>query len=353
MSKGLITPAFYGPRRPASNGRTLDHGFRPGWRPRHPARQPCPAGCPATMFSFRVSPVTTALHTADLPGLELLHRGKVRDVFALPDNRLLMVASDRLSAFDVVLPDPIPGKGEILCQLSNFWFDKTARLMPNHLTGIPVADVLPAGVDPALYAQRSVVTRRLTPLPVEAIARGYLIGSGWKDYQASGAVCGIALPAGLRQAEQLPEPIFTPSSKAALGDHDENISFDHMVALVGAELAERIRDATLAIYRFASAFAAERGILIADTKLEFGLDADGTLRVMDEMLTPDSSRFWPADAYRVGGSPPSFDKQYVRDYLESLDWNKTAPGPHLPPELIAGVRSRYAEAYQRLTGQAI
>ena len=297
--------------------------------------------------------MTTVLHTADLPGLELLHRGKVRDVFALPEHRLLMVATDRLSAFDVVLPDPIPGKGEILCQLSNFWFDKTAQLMPNHLTSEPVADVLPAGVDPALYVRRSVVARRLTPLPVEAIARGYLIGSGWKDYQSTGAVCGIALPAGLRQAEKLPEPIFTPSSKAALGDHDENISFDRMVALVGAELAERIRDATLAIYRFASAFAAERGILIADTKLEFGLDADGTLRVMDEMLTPDSSRFWPADAYRVGSSPPSFDKQYVRDYLESLDWDKTAPGPRLPAALIAGVRSRYAEAYQRLTGQAI
>lgn len=290
----------------------------------------------------------TTLHTSELPGLELLHRGKVRDVYALPDRRLLMVASDRLSAFDVVLPDPIPGKGEMLCQISNFWFAKTAQLLPNHLTGIDVADVLPAGVDVALYARRSVVTRRLTPLPVEAIARGYLIGSGWKDYQATGQVCGIDLPAGLRQAEQLPAPIFTPSTKAAVGDHDENVSFDAVVEKIGGELAERVREATLAIYRFAADYAAQRGILIADTKLEFGLDEDGTLRVMDEMLTPDSSRFWPADEYRVGISPPSYDKQFVRDYLETLDWNKTAPGPHLPASVVEGTRARYAEALKRL-----
>lgn len=292
----------------------------------------------------------TTLHTADLPGLELLHRGKVRDVFALPGNRLLMVASDRLSAFDVVLPDPIPGKGEMLCQISNFWFARTAHLMPNHLTGEDVAAVLPPGTDAALYAKRSVVTRRLKPLPVEAIARGYLIGSGWKDYQRSGAVCGIALPAGLRQAEQLPEPIFTPSTKAAVGDHDENVSFDAVVAAIGEELACRVREATLAIYRFAAELAAERGIIIADTKLEFGLDEDGTLRVMDEMLTPDSSRFWPADEYRVGISPPSYDKQFVRDYLETLDWDKTAPGPHVPAEIIEGTRAKYAEALRRLAG---
>jgi len=292
--------------------------------------------------------VPTVLSQSDLPGLELVHRGKVRDVYALSADELLIVASDRLSAFDVVLPDPIPGKGEMLCQISNFWFARTARLMPNHLTGRAVAGVLPGGVDPALYEKRSVVTRRLEPVPVEAIARGYLIGSGWKDYQATGALCGIRLPAGLRQAEQLPEPIFTPSTKAASGSHDENISFDRMVAAIGAERAEQIRAATLAIYRHAADYAATRGILIADTKLEFGTDADGRLYVMDEMLTPDSSRFWPADEYRVGVSPPSYDKQYVRDYLETLDWNKTAPGPRLPREVIDGTAAKYAEALRRL-----
>jgi phosphoribosylaminoimidazole-succinocarboxamide synthase len=297
--------------------------------------------------------VATTLHTSDLPGLPLLHRGKVRDVYGLDGQRLLMVATDRLSAFDVVLPDPIPGKGEMLCQISNFWFDKTAHLMPNHLTHEDVASVLPAGVDAALYAKRSVVARKLRPVPVEAIARGYLIGSGWKDYQRTGAVCGIALPAGLRQAEQLPEPIFTPSTKAAVGDHDENVSFDAVVALVGSELAERVRDATLTLYRYAAEYAATRGILIADTKFEFGLDQDGTLHVMDEMLTPDSSRFWPADAYAVGTSPPSYDKQYVRDYLETLDWGKTAPGPRVPAEVIAATRAKYAEALRRLADIAI
>ena len=292
--------------------------------------------------------MSTTLHTADLPGLELIHRGKVRDVFALPGQRLLMVATDRLSAFDVVLPDPIPGKGEMLCQVSNFWFARTAHLMPNHLTGEDVASVLPAGVDPALYAQRAVVTKRLKPVPVEAIARGYLIGSGWKDYQATGQVSGIVLPPGLRQAEQLAEPIFTPSTKAAVGDHDENIGFDAMVAAIGGPLAEQVREATLRIYRWAADYAAGRGILIADTKLEFGLDEDGVLHVMDELLTPDSSRFWPAADYRVGTSPPSYDKQFVRDYLETLDWNKTAPGPRLPATVIEGTRARYAEALEKL-----
>ncbi|MCX7032949.1 MAG: phosphoribosylaminoimidazolesuccinocarboxamide synthase [Arenimonas sp.] len=290
----------------------------------------------------------TTLHSSDLPGLPLIHRGKVRDVYELPGNRLLMVATDRLSAFDVVLPDPIPGKGEMLCQISNFWFDKTAHLIPNHLTHEDVASVLPAGVDLALYARRSVVTKKLKPVPVEAIARGYLIGSGWKDYQRTGGVCGIALPAGLQQAQQLPEPIFTPSTKAAVGDHDENVSFAAVVDLVGADLAMQVRDATLAIYRFAAAYAAERGIIIADTKLEFGLDEHGVLHVMDEMLTPDSSRFWPADQYRVGISPPSYDKQFVRDYLETLDWNKTAPGPHGPAGGLEGPRRQYAEALDRL-----
>ncbi|HEX7814931.1 phosphoribosylaminoimidazolesuccinocarboxamide synthase [Dyella sp.] len=290
----------------------------------------------------------TTLLQSNLPGLNLVYRGKVRDVYALPDNRLLIVASDRLSAFDVVLPDPIPGKGEMLTQISNFWFSKTAHLVPNHLVDQSLRDELPQGTDLALYEKRSVVTRRLTPVPVEAIARGYLIGSGWKDYQQSGGVCGIALPTGLRQAEQLPEPIFTPSTKAAVGDHDENVSFDAVVAAVGADLAEQVRDATLRIYKWAAAYAAERGIIIADTKLEFGTDEDGKLYVMDEMLTPDSSRFWPADQYQVGISPPSYDKQFVRDYLLTLNWNKQAPGPHVPADVIAATAAKYAEALQRL-----
>ena len=292
----------------------------------------------------------TTLLQSNLPGLELLHRGKVRDVYALPGNRLLIVATDRLSAFDVVLPDPIPGKGEMLTQISNFWFGKTEHLVPNHLLHTPLSDVLPAGVDPSLYEKRAVVTRRLKPVPVEAIARGYLIGSGWKDYQATGAVCGIRLPAGLKQAQQLPEPIFTPSTNAAVGDHDENVSFDAVVAAVGADLAGQVRDATLAIYKWAAAYAAERGIILADTKLEFGTDEQGKLYVMDEMLTPDSSRYWPADQYQVGISPPSYDKQFVRDYLETLDWNKKAPGPHVPAAAIAKTEANYAEALRRLSG---
>ena len=297
--------------------------------------------------------MATTLLQSDLPGLNLIHRGKVRDVFDLGDGHLLMVATDRLSAFDVVLPDPIPGKGEMLCQISNFWFAQTAHILPNHLTGIDVASVLPDGVDAALYAKRAVVTKKLKPVPVEAIARGYLIGSGWKDYQRTGRVSGITLPNGLRQAEQLPEPIFTPSTKAAVGDHDENIDFDTMVRMVGAELAEQVRDATLRLYRHAADYAAQRGILLADTKFEFGTDADGRLYVMDEMLTPDSSRYWPADEYTVGTSPPSYDKQFVRDYLETLDWDKTAPGPRLPQDVIDRTRAKYAEALQRLAGISV
>jgi phosphoribosylaminoimidazole-succinocarboxamide synthase len=292
--------------------------------------------------------VTTTLHTSHLSHLHLLHRGKVRDVYGLDDKRLLMVASDRLSAFDVVLPDPIPGKGEMLCQISNFWFDKTAHLIPNHLTHEPLSSIFPNEVDLNLYAKRSVITKKLKPVPVEAIARGYIIGSGWKDYQKNGAICGIALPAGLQQAEQLPTPIFTPSTKAAVGDHDENVSFDSVVALIGADLAEQVRAATLEIYAFASGYAMQRGIIIADTKLEFGLDEHGVLHVMDEMLTPDSSRFWPADSYQIGISPPSYDKQFVRDYLETLDWNKTAPGPSVPANIIEITRAKYAEALHRL-----
>lgn len=292
----------------------------------------------------------TTLLQSDLPGLELLHRGKVRDVYALPKDRLLIVATDRLSAFDVVLPDPIPGKGEMLTQISNFWFGKTAHLVPNHLTGTPVAEVLPKEVDPALYERRAVVAKRLKAVPIEAIARGYLIGSGWKDYQATGSLCGNRLPDDLRQAQQLPEPIFTPSTKAPKGSHDENIDFQEVAAKIGMDLAAQVRRATLAIYRFAAEYAAGRGILIADTKFEFGTDTDGKLYVMDEMLTPDSSRFWPADQYRIGISPPSYDKQFVRDYLETLDWDKRAPGPKLPREVIEGTAAKYAEALKRLAG---
>ncbi len=304
--------------------------------------------------------MSTTLLSSDLPGLTLRHRGKVRDVFDLPatssgerEPRLLIVATDRLSAFDVVLPDPIPGKGEMLCQISNFWFGKTAHLMPNHLTGIDVSGVLPPGVDAAPYAQRSVVAKKLKPVPVEAIARGYLIGSGWKDYQRTGRVSGIRLPDGLQQAERLPQPIFTPSTKASVGDHDENIDFDAMVKTIGADLAEQVRDATLRLYAYAAAYSAERGIVLADTKFEFGTDRDGRLYVMDEMLTPDSSRYWPADEYRVGTSPPSYDKQFVRDYLETLDWDKTAPGPTLPTDVIDRTRAKYAEALWKLAGISV
>jgi phosphoribosylaminoimidazole-succinocarboxamide synthase len=290
------------------------------------------------------------LHQSNLPGLNLIHRGKVRDVYALSASELLIVATDRLSAFDVVLSDPIPGKGEMLCQMSNFWFGKTAHLMPNHLTGRAVTDVLPPGTDVDLYTRRSVIAKRLKAVPIEAIARGYLIGSGWKDYQATGSLCGIRLPSGLRQAEKLPAPIFTPSTKAAAGAHDENIGFDQVVAAIGADLAEQVRAATLKIYAFAADYAAQRGILIADTKFEFGTDEAGKLNVMDEMLTPDSSRFWPAADYRTGISPPSYDKQFVRDYLETLDWNKQAPGPKLPQSVIEGTAAKYAEALQRLAG---
>ena len=302
--------------------------------------------------------MATTLLESDLPGLSLVHRGKVRDVFDLgnlvPDqNCLLMVATDRLSAFDVVLPDPIPGKGEMLCQISNFWFGKTAHIIDNHLTGIDVASVLPASVDAALYAKRAVVTKKLTPVPVECIARGYIIGSGWKDYRRSGAISGIRLPEGLQQAQQLDAPIFTPSTKAAVGGHDENIDFAHAVNLVGRERAEQVRDATLALYAFARDYAAQRGIILADTKFEFGTDANDALYVMDEVLTPDSSRYWPADQYRVGNSPPSYDKQFVRDYLETLAWNKTAPGPRLPADVIEKTRAKYAEALMKLAGICI
>ena len=286
----------------------------------------------------------------ELPELELLHRGKVRDVYAVDEQTLLIIATDRLSAFDVVLPDPIPGKGEILTQTALFWFDRTRALVPNHLLARPLASVLPPDADYDAYRLRSSVARRLRPLPVEAVARGYLIGSGWKDYQANGTVSGVRLPAGLRLADQLPKPIFTPATKAAAGEHDENISYAQVVDLIGPTLAAQVRDLTLQIYSEAAAYARARGIIIADTKFEFGLDEAGALYLIDEALTPDSSRFWPAAQWRPGASPPSFDKQFVRDYLETLDWNKQAPGPRLPAEIIAQTAAKYREAYRRLTG---
>jgi phosphoribosylaminoimidazole-succinocarboxamide synthase len=283
-------------------------------------------------------------------GLRLIHQGKVRDSFAVDDEHMLIVASDRLSAFDVVLPDPVPGKGEILTQISNFWFQRTAHLVPNHLTSIALDEVIRDAALRTVLRDRAVIVRRLQPLPLEAIVRGYLIGTGWKDYQATGSVSGVRLPPGLRQADRLPDVIFTPSSKAGAGAHDENITFGEVAARIGADLAKCVRDASIALYRFAAVHALRRGIIIADTKFEFGLDPGGRLLVMDEMLTPDSSRFWPVESYRPGSSPPSFDKQYVRDYLETLDWDKRPPGPRLPPEVIAATAARYREALDRLTG---
>jgi phosphoribosylaminoimidazole-succinocarboxamide synthase len=285
-----------------------------------------------------------------LTGLTLLHRGKVRDNYALDDERLLIVATDRLSAFDVVLPDPIPGKGQVLTAISDFWFARTRHIVRNHLSGEPLAKYVADPAERAMLEGRAVVVERLRPLPIEAVVRGYLIGSGWKDYQRDGTVCGIALPAGLQQAARLPQPIYTPSSKAPAGAHDQNISYPETEALVGPAAAARVRELALALYGHAAAYALTRGIIIADTKFEFGLDRSGAVVLMDEALTPDSSRFWPVDSYREGTSPPSFDKQYVRDYLETLDWNKRAPGPRLPAEVIARTAAKYREALERLTG---
>lgn len=289
-------------------------------------------------------------YTTDMVSvLPLIHQGKVRDSFLVDEDHMLIVASDRLSAFDVVLPDPVPGKGALLTQISNFWFEQTSHIIDNHLTGVEVADFIS---DPGLIAllqDRSVVVKRLTPLPVEAIVRGYLIGSGWTEYQHTGALCGIELPSGLQQADKLPEVLFTPSTKADAGNHDENVDFATIVDLIGEEMACKVRDVSIEIYEFASAHALERGIIIADTKFEFGLDADGKLYLMDEVLTPDSSRFWPQESWQPGTSPPSFDKQFVRDYLETLDWNKRAPGPKLPAEIIQATVQKYADACRILT----
>jgi phosphoribosylaminoimidazole-succinocarboxamide synthase len=286
---------------------------------------------------------------SNVPGLPRIHQGKVRDIYAVDDDHMLIVTTDRLSAFDVVLPDPIPGKGSVLTRISRFWFDRTRHIVPNHLAELKLEQVVRNSDDRALIADRSMIVKRLKALPIEAVVRGYLIGSGWRDYQQTGLVCGIALPRGLRQADRLPQALFTPSSKAPQGEHDENIDYEKVVATVGAGLAEQIRVTALALYEFAAAHALTRGIIIADTKFEFGIDAAGHLTLIDEALTPDSSRFWPMDTYKPGSSPPSFDKQFVRDYLETLDWDKRAPGPSLPADIIARTSAKYEEAFKRLT----
>ena len=292
--------------------------------------------------------MAAALYQSSIKSLPLLARGKVRDMYAVGDDKLLIVASDRISAFDVILDDPIPGKGQVLKELTDFWLEKLAHILPNHSTGVKPEDVVTAEERDQVVG-RAVVVKRLKPIMVEAVARGYLIGSGWKDYQQSGAVCGISLPAGLKQAGKLPQPIFTPAAKAEVGLHDENVDFDHVIKEVGREMAERIREVTLRLYAEAATFAATKGIMIADTKFEFGLDVNGTLHLMDEVLTPDSSRFWPADGYKEGMSPPSFDKQFVRDWLETQDWGKTPPAPRLPADVIAKTAAKYREALDRLT----
>ncbi|MCK9986490.1 MAG: phosphoribosylaminoimidazole-succinocarboxamide synthase [Azoarcus sp.] len=310
--------------------------------------------------------MATPLFESSIKSLQLLGRGKVRDIYAVDADKLLIVTSDRLSAFDVILPDPIPDKGRVLTAMANFWFSRLGHIVPNQLTGIDPESVVAADEREQVRG-RALVVKRLKPLPIEAVVRGYVIGSGWKDYQDTGAICGIQLPAGLQQAAKLPAPIFTPASKAEVGDHDENISFAEAqtrcaaalanelagTGMNGAQLAAQARDAAIALYTEAANYAAGRGIIIADTKFEFGVDAAGTLHLIDEALTPDSSRFWPADSYREGISPPSYDKQYVRDYLETLTWNKKAPGPSLPAEVIARTAAKYREAYERLTGQTL
>ncbi len=288
---------------------------------------------------------------AEITSLPLLYRGKVRDLYAVDDQHLLIVASDRLSAFDVILPTALPGKGRILTAMANFWFERTKSIIPNHvqLSTKSLEEALPDDAERERVQGRAIIARRLQPLPVEAIVRGYLIGSGWQDYQRSGAVCAISLPAGLRLAQQLPEPLFTPSTKAALGGHDENVSFEQIAAQIGSKLAQQVRDISRQLYTDAASYAGERGIIIADTKFEFGLTEDGLLVLMDEALTPDSSRFWPADAYQVGMNPPSFDKQFVRDYLEGLGWNKQPPAPALPAAVVEKTLAKYQEALERLT----
>jgi phosphoribosylaminoimidazole-succinocarboxamide synthase len=289
------------------------------------------------------------VHTTSLRGLKKIHTGKVRDIYEIDADSMLIVTTDRISAFDVVMPDPIPEKGRVLNSISNFWFGRTQHIVPNHLTGRAVEDVVTDPSDRAQVKDRAVIVKRLKTVPLEAVVRGYVIGSGWKDYQKTGAISGIKLPAGLRQAAKLPQTLFTPSTKAAQGEHDETISFDEAVKIVGADVAAKVRDTAIALYEFAAAHARARGIIIADTKFEFAHGPDGGLVLIDEVLTPDSSRFWPADTWREGISPPSFDKQFVRDYLETLDWGKKAPGPKLPAEVIAKTSANYQEALKRLT----
>jgi len=296
--------------------------------------------------------LNNALYESSLKSLPRLGRGKVRDIYGVGDDKMLIVVSDRLSAFDVILPDPIPEKGRVLNEMANFWFGKLGHIVPNQLTGVDPESVVKGEEEKAQVKGRSVVVKKLQPLPIEAVVRGYIIGSGWKDYQKTGRICGIELPKGLQQAQELPQPIFTPATKAESG-HDENISFEEVVKLIGKDLAEKVRDISIRLYKEASAYAATRGIIIADTKFEFGTDARGNLVLIDEVLTADSSRFWPADSYRVGVSPPSFDKQYVRDYLETLDWDKTPPAPKLPAEVIAKTSQKYREALERLTGRKL
>ena len=285
-----------------------------------------------------------------LQNLELIGQGKVRDIYAVDNDHLLIVTTDRMSAFDVVLPNPIPGKGEVLTELSEFWFSKTAAIVDNHLTNdLNLVDLLDSADQLDYFQKRSMIVKRLNPLPIEAVVRGYLIGSGWKDYQATGAVCGIELQEGLEMASQLPEPIYTPATKAEFGEHDENISYEETINLIGEELASKVRDTAIEIYNFGVNHAKERGIIIADTKFEFGLDNNGKLFLIDEVLTPDSSRFWSIEEYQVGISPPSFDKLYLRDYLETLDWDKTAPGPELPEDVIGNTTEKYRSAYRTIT----
>lgn len=295
-----------------------------------------------------MQPKSDTLYRSHIKSLPLLSNGKVRDIYGIDDQHMLIVTSDRLSAFDVILPDPIPGKGRVLTEVSNFWFERCKDIIPNHLTDIKVKDVITETDELEVLEGRALVVRKLRPLPIEAVIRGYLIGSGWKDYQATGSVCGISLPSGLQQAEKLPEPIFTPATKADVGDHDENIDFQETVKLIGQELAEQVRDISLKIYAEAVEYALERDIIIADTKFEFGLDENDQLVLIDEVLTPDSSRFWPVESYKLGTSPASFDKQYIRDYLETLDWDKTAPGPRLPEEVLNNTAAKYEEARDKL-----
>ena len=294
--------------------------------------------------------MSTPLQQSDIKSLPFLHRGKVRDIYAVGDDKLLVVQTDRLSAFDVILPNPIPGKGEVLTAMSNFWLNKLQHVIPNHLTGIDPESVVGTDADRVQVRGRAFVAKKLKPLPIEAIVRGYLVGSGWKDYRKTGKVCGIPLPAGLREAEKLPQPLFTPSTKAAVGEHDENISFAQAVELLGEARANEVRDATLALYAEAADYAATKGIIIADTKFEFGVDEAGKLYLIDEALTPDSSRFWPADQYRVGSNPPSFDKQFVRDWLETSGWNKRPPAPQIPADVLRKTADKYREVLVRLTG---